>query len=260
MNTAASPTLLEPSPRALKRPSLALFTAEPWRAAGEFVAYKASALSRHRAATATGDGHPVIIFPGMATDGRAVRPLRDFCRSRGYNALDWGRGFNTGPKGNVDAWLAELAAHTEAVLARYDQRATLIGWSLGGLYARELGKLLAPRVRQVITLGTPFNADQDSTRVGWLFRRLSGATPAFDAALSQRLRTPPPVPTTSIYSRGDGVVAWQSCLHAQPSATVQDVEVRGSHSGMGWNRAVLRVVADRLAQPDGRWLPYVAAL
>ena len=241
---------------AIERPSLALLGFEPWRAAFEFASHK---LGRKGVPVAPGDGHPVIIFPGMASDGTATAPLRQHCESLGYKAFDWGRGFNTGPQGSIDTWLAELAAHTARMLAPFDQSATLIGWSLGGLYAREVAKLLGPKVRQVITIGTPFNASADHTNVGWIFRLLNGASPKFDPALSARLRRAPEVPTTSIYSRSDGVVAWQTCLHDAVSHDVQDVEVRGSHIGLGWNPAVLRVVADRLAQRPGHWRPYVAA-
>ena len=229
----------------ISRPSLALLGVEPWRAAYEFAQHKIA----RKAPMPHGDGHPVIIFPGLATDGAAVAPLRDYCRALGYQAMDWGRGFNTGPQGDIDAWLGELAAHVGVLLADASSPVTLIGWSLGGIYARELGKIMAPRVRQVITIGTPFNASADHTNVGWLFRLLSGAARGMDPALSERLRTPPPVPTTSIYSRTDGVVAWQTCRHAQPSDQVKDIEVKSSHIGMGWNPAVLQVVAQRLADP-----------
>ena len=244
-----TPTLTFP----VKRPSLALLGAEPWRAALEFLSHKFTS----DAAQAPGDGHPVLVFPGLGADGRSTAPLRKVCDSLGYTAIDWGKGYNTGPQGDVDAWLRKLAAHSTELLKDHDQTATLIGWSLGGLYARELGKLMRGRVRQVITIGTPFNADADHTHVGWLYRLLSSNTPGFDDDLSHRLRTPPPVPTTSIYSRSDGIVAWQSCRHARPRAGVQDIEIKGSHIGMGWNPAVLRVVAERLAQRPGEWQPFV---
>ena len=134
------------------RPPLSLLGAEPWRAALEFLALKVNC-GKPRKMVPAGDGHPVIIYPGLATDSSVIAPLREYCESLGYKMLDWGRGFNTGPKGDVDCWLQELAAHTTQILGDYqDQgKASLIGWSLGGLYAREVGKLLAPQVRQVIT-------------------------------------------------------------------------------------------------------------
>jgi pimeloyl-ACP methyl ester carboxylesterase len=240
---------------AVQRPSLALLGTEPFRAAMEFARHK---LAKHRE-TKPGDGHPVVIFPGLGADGASVATLREHCRSQGYPAVDWGRGFNTGPQGDLDTWLDALKHHVADLLSGHDQPATLIGWSLGGLYAREVGKLMAPRVRQVITIGTPFNAEADHSHAGWLFRLLSGSSTALDAGLSQRLRTPPPVRTTSIYSRTDGVVAWQTCRHDKRSKLVHDIEVEGSHIGMGWNRDVLDAVSDRLAQTSGPWRRFRSA-
>jgi hypothetical protein len=237
----------------VERPSWWMLGAEPFRAAIEL----ASHLVVSRQAAAAGDGHAVVIFPGLGADGTSVAPLRSYCRELGYDAYDWGRGFNTGPQGDMDEWLAQLAEHVQALLATHTLPATLIGWSLGGIYAREIAKLLTPGIRQVITIGTPFNATTDHTHAGWLYRLLNGTTPVLDRSLSQRLRTPPGVPTTSIYSRSDGVVAWQTCRHERRSRLTQDIEIRGSHVGMGWNRSVMRVVADRLAQPLTRWRPYV---
>jgi hypothetical protein len=228
------------------------------RAAVEYAAYQ---LNGRRQATSSSvrDCHPIVIFPGLGSSGRAVAPLRRFCESMGYPTLDWGKGYNTGPRGNLTQWMAELAEHTDLLLKSHRAPATLIGWSLGGLYAREVGKLLAPRIRQVITLGTPFNAEADHTRVGWLYRMLSGTAVGIDPALSRQLRTPPPVPTTSIYSRSDGIVAWETCRHASNAKRVEDIEVDGSHIGMGWNTAVLKIVADRLAQKPSTWKPYIQA-
>jgi len=244
MNTAAP---------LVERPSWWMLGAEPFRAAIELASHLVG--SSHPGAA--GDGHPVVIFPGLGADGTSVAPLRSYWRELGYDAFDWGRGFNTGPKGNLDAWLGELADQVPGLLAAHTLPATLIGWSLGGIYAREIAKLLTGEIRQVITIGTPFNATTDKTHAAWLYRLLNGTTPVLDRSLSQRLRTPPRVPTTSIYSRSDGVVAWQTCRHEKRSRLTQDIEISGSHVGMGWNRTVLRVIADRLAQPLQGRRPYV---
>jgi pimeloyl-ACP methyl ester carboxylesterase len=236
-------------------PSFGLLAIEPFRAALEFACLRLAKTDDAK----PGDGHPVVIFPGLGADGSSVATLRGHCRSLGYDAFDWGQGYNTGPQGNLDEWLDALKSRVVDLLAHHKQKVTLIGWSLGGLYAREIGKLLAPRVQQVITIGTPFNAQADPGNLGWLLRMLSGSSSEMDAALSQRLRTPPPLRTTSIYSRSDGVVAWQACRHNQPSGLVQDIEVGGSHMGLGWNRDVLAAVTDRLGQSRGAWRPYVAA-
>lgn len=232
-------------------PSLTLL--EPFRAAME--------LTFHQFATpakaAPGDGHPVVIFPGLGADGSSVSILRAHCQELGYEAFDWGQGFNTGPRGALDTWLEGLANQISGQLAKHAQPATLIGWSLGGLYARELGKLLAPRVRQVITIATPFNGSADDIGAGFLASVLGGSAASLDPTWIERLRVPPPIRTTSIYSRSDGVVAWETCRHDKRSSLVQDVEVNGSHMGMGWNREVLNIVTDRLGQHAGPWRPYV---
>lgn len=243
------------SAETIQRPSLGLLCAEPFRAAMEFARHKLGKCEGGK----PGDGHPVVIFPGLGADGKSVATLLSHCRSLGYDAFDWGQGFNTGPRGDFDAWLHRLEAQVANLLAGHTQPATLIGWSLGGFYAREIGKLMAPRIRQVITIGTPFNADADYTRVGWLFRLLSGSSVTQDPAMVRRLRTPPPMRTTSIYSRSDGVVAWQTCRHAKRSRLVHEIEVDSSHVGMGWNRNVLAAIADRLGQPSGPWPRYERA-
>jgi pimeloyl-ACP methyl ester carboxylesterase len=240
----------------VQRPSLAMLGAEPFRAAMEFALNKFAKSGDAK----PGDGHAVVIFPGLGGDGSSVATLREHCRSLGYDAFDWGQGFNTGPQGDLDTWLQTLKAQVASLLKRHTLPVTLIGWSLGGLYAREIGKLMAPRVRQVITIATPFNAQADLTNVGWLYRALSGSSSAIGPALARRLGTPPPLRTTSIYSRSDGVVAWQTCRHTKRSNLVHDIEVQGSHLGMGWNRDVLAAVADRLSQPPGPWQRYVRSL
>ncbi|GCL64905.1 esterase/lipase family protein [Pseudaquabacterium pictum] len=236
--------------QSIPRPSLTLLGAEPLRAAVEDVSHRAFTPARCPVA---GDGHPVVIFPGLGTDGHAVAPLRRHCESLGYAALDWGRGLNRGPQGDPEAWLADLQAHVTDLLGGFEQHATFIGWKLGGICARGLAKSLRPLVCQVITLGTPFDAGAGHTHAGWIFRLLGGAAPPLTAAWSTRLRSAPGLPTMSIYSRTDGVVAWQACRHAVESDRVQDIEVSGSHIGLGWNRAVLGIVGDRLAQVPAQW-------
>ena len=234
-------------------PSLGLLGIEPLRAMFEFAGMHLMDRSRLQA----GDGHPVVFFPGLATDRRAIAPLRDCCERLGYAVYDWELGFNTGPQGHIDEWLGGLARHVESVSADHGRRASLVGWSLGGIYAREIAKLVPDAVRQVVTLGTPFAGSGHETNVGWLYHTMNGQAPSVDAELSARLRTTPGVPTTSVYSRSDGVVAWQACV-LQRGRMAENVEVDGSHMGLPWNPKVLSVVADRLSQPEGGWRRYVS--
>ena len=175
--------MTRPPVASVQRPSLALLGADTFRAAIESARQKLGKRRQQR----PGDGHPVVIFPGLGAHGSSVTTLVDHCRSLGYEAVAWGRGFNTGPRGDPDAWLANLKSQVSAMLAHHAKPATLIGWSLGGLYARELGKQMASRIRQVITIGTPFNADADLTHAGWLFRLHSGSS-AEIAPMTSRTR------------------------------------------------------------------------
>lgn len=199
-----------------------------------------------------GDGHPVIIIPGPASDKRSLLPLRNCCEALGYAVYDWQQGFNVGPQGDIDEWLHNLAEHVRGVVSLHSRRVSLVGWSLGGFYAREIAKLRPPLVRQVLTLGTPTADNRQETHVTWLYRLVNGKAPFVDDQLATRLSTTPPVPTTSIYSRTDGVVAWQTCL-LDGSVQAEDVAVDSSHTGLPWSPQVLRIVADRLGQPEDAW-------
>ena len=222
---------------------------EPMRAVLEY----ASMRVMDKAALPRGDGHPVVLFPGLAADRRSTAPLQDFCESLGYTAYDWGRGFNTGPQGDVDVWIDELAQHIRELTRTHEQSMSLVGWSLGGIYAREVAKKLSGRVRQIITIGTPFAGTPEQTHVTWAYRLVNGQTPLVDEALMARLRTAPDVPNTSIFSRSDGVVAWQACIQEPTGDHTENIEVDGSHCGLGWNKDVLSIIADRLRQPENAW-------
>jgi len=188
-----------------------------------------------------GDGHPVLVLPGwMATD-TSTRALRWFLRARGYWAHGWRLGRNLG---GGRATMEALSERFRELRERHQQPVSVIGWSLGGIYARELARRFAPEVRRVITLASPFR-DLDATAVARLF---GGRSDARRDDLRRRLRTPPPVPCTSFYSRSDGIVAWQSCLDDE-APHVENVEVRTSHCGMGHHPSVLLAIADRLARP-----------
>jgi pimeloyl-ACP methyl ester carboxylesterase len=174
-------------------------------------------------ASPRGDGHLVIVLPGLGGDDTSTAPLRWFLGRLGYRAVGWGLGRNVGfgrrVSGGLDDLLAEAAG--DAV--------SLVGWSLGGVHALDVARRRPDAVRAVVTLGSP----------------LAGR------------RTPPQVPTTSIYSTTDAIVPWRASL-LQPAPLHENVEVRGSHLGLGHNPAVALIVADRLAQRPGAWQPFRA--
>ena len=233
----------------VQSPHLGMLALEPLRALFEFARMQ---LTESSPAQARGDGHAVVLFPGLGADHRFMDPLARHCADLGYDVRHWGRGRNTGPDGDPTRWLDALAQEIDALVPSSQREVTLIGWSLGGLYAREIAKSLPHRVRQVITLGTPFARLANSTNVQWLYEFLSGTTAAVDTAFARRLAMTPPVPTTSIYSLTDGVVAWQACV-GKASPLSENIEVASSHLGLIWHPDVLHIVADRLAQPRGNW-------
>ena len=195
-----------------------------------------------------GDGHPVLVFPGLAASDLSTGPMRRYLRDRGYEPHGWELGHNYGPRpGVVEASLGRL----QELRRRHGRKVSLIGWSLGGVYARELAKVASDDVRQVITLGTPFTGHPKATNAWRLYEFVTGHKIGAPD-IHEPLRTAPPVPTTSIFSRTDGVVAWRCSLqHEGPLA--ENIEVEASHVGMGLNPAVLYAIADRLAQPEGEW-------
>jgi pimeloyl-ACP methyl ester carboxylesterase len=196
-----------------------------------------------------GDGHPVLVLPGWLASDRSTWALRRFLRARGYHVHGWRLGRNLGPHPEMVSGLGRRFA---ALCERHERKISLVGWSLGGIYARELARRFPDAVRQVITLGSPLRGPA-TTSVSRFYARPAGDTPERRA----RVMAPIPVPCTSIYSRTDGIVAWRSCLQ-DGGPCCENVEVRTSHCGMGHHPAVLLVIADRLAQPESAWRPYAA--
>jgi len=198
-----------------------------------------------------GDGHPVLVIPGLGANDYTTAPMRRFLDSLGYSTHPWGQGFNFGPRAGV---LQRCNDDVRALFKSHARQVSLIGWSLGGIYARQLAKDLDDHVRCVITLGTPFTGHPRATNAWRFFELVSGHTTRHSDMLSH-LREPPPVPTSSIYSRTDGVVSWQCSINA-PSALAENIEVHASHIGMGVNPLALYAIADRLLQRHGHWKPF----
>ena len=198
-----------------------------------------------------GDGHPVLVLPGLAASDASTRPLRAYLTEQGYAAHGWKQGPNHGPRPGVEAG---IEARLAELSGRDRRKVSLIGWSLGGVYARELARRVPALVRQVITLGSPFANEPKASNAWRLYEALSGRS-AGDWPGREAMKLPPPVPSTAIYTRTDGIVAWQGCLE-QESPTTQNIEVEGSHSGLGHNPVVLYAIADRLALPEDKWRPF----
>ncbi len=253
--TAAAPQRPPPNPFAplhteelVQAPGALLVMLEA-RAPWEYMAMLAASpwLSR----IPVGDGHPVVVFPGLGASDRSTLPLRNFLRDRGYTPYPWKQGFNFGPKQGV---LNQARAHVEQVAQRHGERVSLVGWSLGGIYAREIAKEQPQNARCVVTLGTPFAGHPRATNA-WRFYEFVSGQSVHDHELAAQVRVPPSCPTTSIYSKTDGVVAWRCSLN-EPAAHTENIEVHASHIGMGMNPLALFALADRLRQDPRDWKPF----
>jgi hypothetical protein len=235
------------------RPGRGLLLTEPARSTMEFGATAALLPILRRAPR--GDGHSVLVFPGLMASDYSTRLLRWYLRDLGYRAHGWKLGTNVGP---TDEILDGIVGRVRAVHRASGRPISLIGWSLGGIYAREMARRFPDAVRQVITLGSPFAmTDRRQSNARGMYEAFS---PTHSARI-EGLRVPedqrPPilVPATSIYSTADGIVPWQSCVD-RPRSRAENIRVPGSHIGLGHNPRVLQIIADRLAQPAGAWKPY----
>ena len=201
-----------------------------------------------------GDGRGVLVLPGLLADDVSTGPLRRFLRGLDHRVYGWGLGRNRGPTREVIDGLPRRLQH---VIDRTGQPVSLVGWSLGGILAREMARRQPDLVQQVITLASPYMGDESTpTRADAAYRRGSREHVSSTTSDSQkRVREPIPVPSTSVYSRTDGIVHWRACIEPETS-THENIEVRAGHLGIGVDAAVLWLLADRLAQPLGEWAPF----
>lgn len=233
----------------IKRPSKVWSFTEASRALVEFgIFYPYKFLSR---LPKLGDGHPVIFLPGFLASDKSTVPLRSFVFNLGYQVYGWGPGRNLADVNNLDLLVEKI----ENLYIKYDQKVSIVGWSLGGVFARQIAKARPHLVRQVITMGSPFKGITKPNNAKWIYdiitkgEGISSICPDLIADIPM----PAPVPTTAIYSKEDGIVPWQFCMEQYETAIHQNIQVRGSHLGMGVNPSILWLIADRLQHHDDNW-------
>jgi pimeloyl-ACP methyl ester carboxylesterase len=236
-------------------PALPLYLTEPGRAVADYGLYLAA---RPLAPSLPkGDGHPVIVLPGLLADDVSTRTLRSLLRRLGYDVHGWGLGRNIGPTAACITGMRDLLGHLND---RHGKPVTIIGWSLGGIFARDLARRTPASVRQVITLGSPFRLTRESqSRATKVFEGFSQLHIQHRSLPLESEAVPLTVPTTSIYSHFDGIVHWQTCLNT-PGERCENVAVMASHLGLGHHPAAIWAIADRLAQAEGTWKPFKAPL
>lgn len=236
----------------LKRPSILWLLSEPGRAMLElgFTLPISNLLSKQK----TGDGHPVMVLPGFMSSARSTKVLRNFIAKLGYDAYDWGLGRNVGKLDFMELLLERI----DEIHQKTGQPISLIGWSLGGIFARQIAKERPDIIRQVITLGTPFGGLAEPNNAEWIYRLLNGGQKVknVNSSFLDDLPNPTPVPTTSIYSKEDGIVPWKLCMEIEEDSTHQNIQVRGSHIGLGVNTSVLTIISDRLKLTKDNWVKF----
>lgn len=192
-----------------------------------------------------GDGRAVMLLPGYRADESSLRPLGRYLDYLGYETYDWGLGRN---RGDVENDVVRVAMRcSEIRAARNDEPVTLIGWSLGGVVAREAARLHESEVREVITMGTPIVGGPKYTTVAARFAEIAELDlDEFEKEVHERNLMGIPQPVTSIYSKSDGVVDWRASVDTyNPQAL--NLEVRSSHFGMGGNASIWLLIAQILA-------------
>ena len=229
-------------------PSLLLALTEAHRAVLEVVSL---GVTRHalKKIAPLGDGHPVMVLPGFLGGDGYNSALRRFLSGLNYSVHGWGMGRNLGPRAGV---LEGLEQRIEDLVERYEGPISLVGHSLGGIFAREIARAFPDKIRQVISLGSPFGEGRMTASIP--ARLFAALNPPQDLPIDEDLLAlAPPVPTTAIYSKGDGIVNWQTTFQHEGHAQTQNIEVRGSHCGMTLNPSIWLLIAECLAIAPGQW-------
>ncbi|PJE78071.1 hypothetical protein CI610_03000 [invertebrate metagenome] len=204
-----------------------------------------------------GDNHPILVFPGFMTGDRSTSVLRQRLTALGYDARPWDQGINLGQtrEGDMLQRMADLLKRTYMDSSR---KVSLIGWSLGGLMAREVARQHPEQVRQVISLGSPIGGSPKHSPIWKLYEiitRITGRYEDVDELTKQIIQPVKNVHCIAIYSDNDGVIpssiAKEPCLEQN-----ENIRVTASHLGLPFSSEVLKVLGDRLSQPEEQWIPY----
>lgn len=202
-----------------------------------------------------GDGHPILLLPGLATNDASTIFIRRRLSQIGYEAHHWRLGWNVRFD---ESRMVALRSELDYLYDLYRQPVSIIGISLGGVYARFLANYAPEKVRQIITLGSPFAGEEPIQSYGaYLYNFLNKDHTAHDLleAYGDMFRADPSVPSTSIYSKTDGIVHWKYSIQ-NPAPTRQNIEVMSGHISLACNPIVINIIADRLQYTKDNWQEY----
>lgn len=193
---------------------------------------------------ARGTGEPVLVLPGLGASNTSTAPMRRYLSWLGYDVHGWRLGQNNGDVAGL------LPLVVEQLNEFYEDSCTpvnLVGWSLGGVLAREAARDNPGSVRQVVTMGSPVVGGPKYTSLGRIYAQRGQDVDAIAATVAERENTPIRVPVTSIYSKRDGIVGWQASID-RLTEEADNIEVCATHFGLGFSPAVYKILARKLAQ------------
>lgn len=225
--------------KAIKKPSWFLHLTEIFRAIAE--TFRGYFFIKNKKFSNIGKGVPVMVVPGLLSSDRATILLRKYLHKLGFSVQGWEMGTNLGRMKSLEA----LQEKVKNLSRTSGQKVILIGWSMGGIFAREIAKQLPETVRYLITVGSPFANIHAPNHAKWVFTLLNKESD-IDKDFTLQLPNPANVPTMCLYSKKDGIVPWEACMEASQDELHINREVVSSHFGMGANPEVLIAIEEHL--------------
>jgi predicted alpha/beta hydrolase family esterase len=222
-----------------KKPSVFLHLTESFRAIYETVRGIFFLIKTPK--SDLGQGQVVIVVPGLLSSNFATKILRKYLNKIGFKAFGWQSGINLG---RLES-LAVIIKQVENTTNQYNQKVILIGWSMGGIFVREVAKDQPHHIKKVVTIGSPFADVNAPNHAKWAYNLFNKAS-TIDQNIVNQIHLPAPVQTIALYSKMDGMVPWEACMELEEDEMHKNIEISSSHFGMGANPNVLKVVAENL--------------
>lgn len=225
----------------IKRPSLFLHLTEIFRALFETI--KGLIFESNFAYKNIGNGQPIMVIPGLLTTDLSTTLLRKFLTKLGFKVFGWEMGRNLGRMESLPLLIEKV----ENFHHQYQQKIIIIGWSMGGIFTREIAKTRPDLVKRTITMGSPFADVNAPNWAKWVFDLLNKGI-EIDNQFIEQLPKPAPVPTLALYSKLDGIVPWRACMELSEDNIHKNIEIKSSHIGMGANSEVMKIIYSELQQ------------
>lgn len=231
-------------PHQVQKPSLFLFLTEGLR--GVWDRLKSWRFRHNHKTLKKGDGHPVLVIPGLLSNDLATKPLRTLLEKLGYPVYGWDLGINLA---NLDD-VGILDQRLKEIHKTHNKKVTVIGWSLGGLYTRKIAQDNLAITKQIITLGSPFRSLEvpgaAMTTLKILYRSNEIPIPPEHQTWVNNIKKPLDIQTTCLYSKKDGIVPWSLCLESIEDEYHENAEIKSSHTGMVSNIEAIKIILSKL--------------